>query len=52
MKTNLFKKSDKNTQSELLVVMSNNELKSIQGGGEYIVVKNEKGEWELHYFGR
>lgn len=44
MKTNIFKKVNKSIASEL-IVMNNDELKSIQGGGSYELVQREDGTW-------
>ena len=49
MKTNFCKKANENKKSEL-VVMSNDELKSIQGGeGGVVILRHADGSIEIIY---
>jgi len=46
MKTNFCKKANENKKSEL-VVMSNDELRSVQGGGGIVMIRHADGSVEI-----
>jgi bacteriocin-type signal sequence len=49
MKTNSFKKSGE-AKNNTLEEMNKDEMKTIQGGGQYYIIKNPDGTIEVHLY--